>query len=79
MTSEQARTRRPGVVAFAPALFLFIGIYTHVLLLLFVGFLFAMALVKDTRVNRIWGAAAIAVALIAGIALWQPTPLVVPR
>jgi hypothetical protein len=79
MTDEQPGSNRPGILAFAPALFLFIGIYSHVLLLLFVGLIFTAALLKEPKVTKIWGAITIAMAVIAGVALWEPTPIVVPR
>ncbi len=69
---------RPEIIAFAPALLVFVGIYTHVLLLLVVGGVFALAVYRSSKATRLWGSAALAVALVAGIALWHPSGLHVP-
>jgi hypothetical protein len=41
--------------------------------------IFTAALLKEPKVTKIWGAITIAMAVIAGVALWEPTPIVVPR
>lgn len=72
------RRGAPDPIAVGPALLLFVGLTTHILVLLFAAAVLAISVWKGSPATRWWGGVLLLIALVAGLALWQPLPVLNP-
>jgi hypothetical protein len=71
-TASSQLKSRPELVSFMPGVLLFVGLATHVLVLLGVAVMLAIALYRGTRATRWWTGIWLVAGLLLGLLVWQP-------